>query len=121
MDFGFSISKTRQIDFDRCDLSLDYKIDSPEASFRTCLDCGTCTSTCSAGSFSDFNIRRTHALFRRGQYEGLARELDKCMLCGKCTLVCPRSINLRRLIIKMRTVLAEPETSSDMQDYLNEL
>jgi heterodisulfide reductase subunit C len=27
------------------------------------------------------------------------------MLCGKCTLVCPRGVNLRALIINMRRVL----------------
>lgn len=46
-------------------------------------------------------------MFRRGNTEGLAEELRKCMLCGKCVLVCPRGVNLRQLIINMRKMLEE--------------
>ena len=36
---------------------------------------------------------------------GLAAELDKCMLCGKCSLVCPRGVNTRAVIMNMRILL----------------
>ncbi|MBO4382071.1 MAG: 4Fe-4S binding protein, partial [Bacteroidales bacterium] len=39
-------------------------------------------------------------------YDRLEEELQKCMLCGKCTLVCPRGVNLRSLIINMRQILS---------------
>jgi heterodisulfide reductase subunit C len=29
----------------------------------------------------------------------------KCMLCGKCQLVCPRGVNLRNLILSIHTAL----------------
>ena len=56
-------------------------------------------------SLTDFDIRKVHNTFRRGQYDRLSEELRKCMLCGKCTLVCPRGVNLRSLIINMRQLL----------------
>lgn len=120
-DFGFSISKPRSIDLDTCDLSMNAAVESSGASFRSCIGCGGCTASCSAGQFTDFNIRRTHTLFRRGQYDGLEKALNNCMLCGKCFLVCPRSINLRRLIIQMRQSISSKDPYDDLQDYLNEL
>lgn len=80
-------------------------------SYRYCIGCGGCTATCSAGQFTDFNIRKTHFLFSRRQYDKLSTELlpeadlNKCMLCGKCSLVCPRGVNTRGLIVEMRMLL----------------
>ena len=34
-----------------------------------------------------------------------ADALDACMLCGKCTLVCPRGVNTRAMIMEMRKEL----------------
>lgn len=101
MDFGFTISKTRTIDLNAADLTKVARLEE----VRRCMDCGGCTATCTAGQFIDFNIHRTHLMFRRGQYAGLDKALEACMLCGKCTLVCPRGVNLRRMIINMRTLL----------------
>ena len=36
----------------------------------------------------------------------MEKMLGSCMLCGKCTLVCPRGVNLRSLIINMRQILS---------------
>jgi len=122
MEFGFSISKGRGIDLDRSDLSKAAAIDEDMAGLRRCMDCGTCTASCSAAGFTSFNIRKVHTLFRRGQYDTLRDELSKCMLCGKCTLVCPRSVNLRGAIIKMRTLLSSlPEKDEELDNYLHEL
>ncbi len=75
-------------------------------SYKRCIGCGGCTASCSARQFTDFNIRKTHYYFRRGQYDKLEQELRKCMLCGKCILVCPRGVNLRSLIINMRQIIS---------------
>jgi len=107
MDFGYQISKTGTINLDHiCDKEIK-AMDELVPSFKRCVFCGACTSTCSAGSFTPFNIRKTHSMFRRGQYKDLETALDKCMLCGKCTLVCPRGINLRAMVIKMRQLLSK--------------
>ena len=105
VNFGYHISKTGTINLDKTDNRNVQQIEERVPSFKGCISCGACTSTCSAGSFTAFNIRKTHSLFRRGQYKELAVALEKCMLCGKCTLVCPRGVNLRAMIIKMRQLL----------------
>jgi heterodisulfide reductase subunit C len=50
----------------------------------------------------DFNVRKINLFLRRCDIESLAREIDKCMLCGKCTLVCPRDINIRNVVMLIK-------------------
>ena len=110
--FGYKISTPRSIDLDNTDRSKYQRMLAVVPSYRYCIGCGGCTATCSAGQFTDFNIRKTHFLFSRGQYDKLTLDassdtsLDKCMLCGKCILVCPRGVNTRGLILQMRQLLA---------------
>ena len=101
--FGFNISRTRSIDLDD-DKTILKELETVVASFKRCIICGNCTATCSAGKFTDFNIRKIHSSFRRGLYSNLSQELKSCMLCGKCTLVCPRGVNLRSLVINLRKI-----------------
>jgi heterodisulfide reductase subunit C len=103
--FGYTISKDRQIDFDANDRKVTGFINAVEPSIRLCISCGSCTGTCSTGHFTDFNIRRVHTLIQRGEIQQLKKEIMKCMLCGKCQLVCPRSVNLRNLILSIHTAL----------------
>lgn len=105
-NFGFTISEGRQINADEADNSKVNRLLEIVPSFKWCIGCGGCTATCSAAGFTDYNIRRIHTAFLRGQYEGLDEKLQKCMLCGKCLLVCPRGVNTRNLIINMRRILA---------------
>lgn len=104
-DFGFSIKKTRSESIDASSRLKYEELARKVPSFRRCFQCGCCSATCSARQFSDFNIRRVHTMFRRGDVDGLSGQLRKCMLCGKCTLVCPRGVNIRQLVISMRTIL----------------
>lgn len=105
VDFGFNIKKARSFNLTTSDLSKANELLERVPSYRLCISCGGCTATCSARQFTDFDIRKVHNSFRRGLYSGLDKELHKCMLCGKCTLVCPRGVNLRSLIINMRQIL----------------
>ena len=100
--FGFQILQARTVDFDQFDGRLLNDVLEKEPSFRTCLSCGGCTATCNAGTLIDFNVRKMNLLIRRGEITGLSREIDKCMLCGKCQLVCPRGINIRNVIMLLK-------------------
>ena len=106
-DFGFSISKPQSIDTNDMDVGRLQALEAKVPSFKRCINCGACTATCSACQFGSFNIRRIHNLYRWDQRKGLEKELQQCMLCGKCTLVCPRGVNLRYLIIRLRKALAD--------------
>lgn len=104
-NFGFTISQPRSIDMDALHRDKADEVLERVPSYKLCISCGGCTAACTAGEFSPFNIRRCHTALSRGKYDNLAKELQSCMLCGKCTLVCPRGVNLRALIINMRRVL----------------
>jgi heterodisulfide reductase subunit C len=103
--FGYTINSGNQIDFDLNDRKVYSYILSSEPSINTCISCGTCTATCSAGQFTDNNIRRIHTLLVRGETAILKKEIEKCMFCGKCQLACPRGVNLRNLIQSIHTAI----------------
>jgi heterodisulfide reductase subunit C len=107
IDFGYTLQKDRQIDFDANDMAVVNKVIELEPSFRICIACGTCAATCSAGQFTSLSLRRIIIDLKRGVYSGIADELMKCMLCGKCQLACPRGVNTRRLLLAIRKSLNE--------------
>ena len=104
--FGFSISQPRAVNLDTNDLVPAEKIlhDMPE--LQTCIACGSCTATCTAGNLTSFNFRKVHTLVRRGEYREAYEQMDKCMLCGKCRLVCPRGITTREIVLTIKKYLA---------------
>ena len=106
VNFGFSINQGRTINLDMNDASIK-QLEAAVGSFRRCIRCGACTATCSAAQFTDFNIRKIQTTFRSGIYTQLAETIKPCMLCGKCTLVCPRGVNIRSLVINIRKILKE--------------
>ncbi len=100
--FGFSILKGRRIDYDANDKSIAEYISAREPSFRTCIECGCCSATCTTGNFTPFSLRELQILLKRGENEIVKEKIDKCMLCGKCILVCPRGVNTRNVIALAR-------------------
>ena len=105
MDFGFKIQNDRQIDFDKADRRIIAHIAKTEPSINVCIICGTCTATCSAGVFTDFNIRKITTMIRIGEVQNLKEEIKKCMLCGKCQMACPRGVNTRNIILKINEAI----------------
>lgn len=98
MDFGFKLSKGRQIDYDSNDRSIAEFIYLKEPTFRLCIECGGCSATCTTGQFTKFSLREMNILLKRGENEHVRKNIKKCMLCGKCSLVCPRGVNTRNVI-----------------------
>jgi heterodisulfide reductase subunit C len=104
-DFGYTVGKDRQVDYDTHERRvLDY-LKEWEPSVNQCIACGSCTATCSAGRMTDFNIRAVHTYLRRGMVHNLRNEIKKCMFCGKCQLVCPRGVNMRNLILQLHNAI----------------
>lgn len=98
MDFGYKISKPRSINLDTNDMTLANKVLAVFPELETCIACGNCAATCTAGNLVEYSFRKTHTLVRRGEIKDVREMLDKCMLCGKCRLICPRGINTRGVI-----------------------
>ncbi|MCX6281575.1 MAG: 4Fe-4S dicluster domain-containing protein [Bacteroidetes bacterium] len=107
IDFGYTLTRDRQLDYDRGDFRFLRIVRAMEPSLDVCIGCGSCTATCSAGHFTGFNIRKLHTLIQRGDNETIKAELKKCMFCGKCQLVCPRGVNLRNLILAMNRAIEQ--------------
>ena len=97
----FSISEARVIDYDKNDKSLVTAMTTEVPSSKLCIGCGGCSATCTAGNLTEFNIRKLQMLVKRGETKEVGEHLQKCMLCGKCLLVCPRGVDTRRMILSM--------------------
>lgn len=96
-DFGFKLSKSSTLDLDRIDTHVYDSLCRTNPDARTCMSCGSCSATCTAGPFSGMSVRKVLLGLQRGQ--DVKPMLSNCMLCGKCTMVCPRGINTRNLIL----------------------
>lgn len=104
-NFGYTLSEDRQIDYDKNDKKVLAYVKTHEPSFNICISCGTCTATCSAAQFTNFNIRHLYTLLKRGEVTNIKKEIAKCMLCGKCLLACPHGVNTRNVIIKINQAI----------------
>ncbi|MEG1499002.1 MAG: 4Fe-4S dicluster domain-containing protein [Bacteroidales bacterium] len=98
-NFGYSLNKSSVIDLEKADTNLAKEIAQEEPSFLYCIYCGTCTGTCTAGNFTDFNLRKIQLLVKRGQIEEIKNLLPNCMLCGKCQMACPKGVNTRHVLL----------------------
>jgi len=100
--FGFTTSKGRQIDYDSNNRKIAEYIIKNEPSFSLCIECGGCAAACTTGNFTKFSLRELNILIKRGENEAAAERIMKCMLCGKCILVCPRGVNTRNVVMLAR-------------------
>jgi len=107
--FGFALSKGRVIDYEANDRSIAEYILEREPSFSVCIECGGCSATCTTGNFTGFSLRELHILLKRGENEQVRKKIKKCMLCGKCSLVCPRGVNTRNVVFLARQAFKKKE------------
>ena len=107
VDWGYSISRPRAVNLDKNDMMISEELLREIPDFQTCIACGSCTATCTAGALTSFNFRKVHTLVRRGEYAGAFDEMNKCMLCGKCRLSCPRGINTRGIVMYIKRKLGD--------------
>ncbi|MDR0659543.1 MAG: 4Fe-4S dicluster domain-containing protein [Prevotellaceae bacterium] len=108
-DFGYTINKQRVIDLDKNDGQTVRRVRQLEPSINICIGCGTCTATCSANIFTEFNLRQLMLLVTRGETANLRKDIEKCMLCGKCMLACPRGVNTRNVLLAISRIFTENE------------
>lgn len=104
-DFGYKISKDRQINFDDNSQSLFEEVAAREPSIYRCISCGTCAATCSAAQFTSFSLRKMILLLKRGEDKEVIESISKCMLCGKCQLACPMGVNTRNLVLGIQNAV----------------
>lgn len=110
-NFGYSVTRDRQIDYDVNNHDICKIVAKAEPTLNLCISCGSCAATCTAGQFTDFSLRQVILLLRRGETKDLEKEVSKCMLCGKCQLVCPRNVSTRNLVIQISKALHDNKMS----------
>ena len=101
MDFGFKLSPSSAVNLDTVDTRRYDRLVQLEPDALTCIGCGSCSATCTAAPWSGMSVRKVLLSLQRGRDEEVDRMLSACMLCGKCTMVCPRGINTRQLILTL--------------------
>ena len=103
--WGYSISEARVVNYDKNDKAFASWLAQKAPSSKLCIGCGGCTAACTAGNMTEFNIRKLQMLVKRGENDEARKNLHKCMLCGKCLLVCPRGVDTRKMILAMNEYL----------------
>ncbi|MFA5713526.1 MAG: 4Fe-4S dicluster domain-containing protein [Bacteroidales bacterium] len=100
-DFGFEIYVEKRVTIDRSKGNLFEKLSQIEPDILNCIGCGSCSATCSAALFTGCSFREAILLLERDMENEAKMLLSPCMLCGKCTIVCPRGINCRAIIFNL--------------------
>ncbi len=109
MNFGFKISPSSSVNLDTVDLSIYKRLLEIEPDAAVCMNCGSCSGTCTAAPYSGMSVRKVILGLQRGKEAEVRKMLSDCMLCGKCTMVCPRGINTRHLILTLCRICDEKE------------
>jgi len=101
IDFGYrkNDSLTLDLDADASRFQQYQQLLKAEPSAARCISCGTCVATCSAGQFTDFNLRKLILLCKRGDMQSLKPVINRCMVCGKCQFACPKGVNTRHIVL----------------------
>lgn len=107
IQFGYNISQPRAVNLDKNDPTSARNVLNAIPELESCIGCGNCTATCTAGNLTSFNFRKVHTLVRRGEYKEAYEQMDKCMLCGKCRLACPRGINTRGVVMAIKREMGD--------------
>jgi heterodisulfide reductase subunit C len=101
MDFGFKLSPSSAVNLDTVDRRRYDRLVQLVPDACTCIGCGSCSATCTSASWTGMSVRKVLLGLQRGRDEEVDQMLSGCMLCGKCTMVCPRGINTRQLILTL--------------------
>lgn len=90
------------------DIAFVGKFDDVEM-FKTCEQCGSCSSACPITGVNNFNIRR---ILRHIELDLIDEIADSplpwsCTTCGRCESICPNGIAVLDIIRPLRTISPE--------------
>lgn len=107
--FGYRLSPSSAIDMDKVNRRLFDQLCSIEPTARYCMACGSCSATCTCSEYTGMSIRKVLLCLQRGKTDDAVRMMSACMLCGKCTMVCPRGVNTRRIVLTLDRIYNKEE------------
>lgn len=113
IDFGYGLTPSATLRIENVDNPRFQALHEREPDVVKCIACGSCAASCSAGCFTEMNLRRVILSLQREREKETLPMLRHCMLCGKCLLVCPRGINTRHLILSIGKVYGLDEKEED--------
>lgn len=113
IDFGYGLTPSATLKIEDVHNPRFAKLYALEPDVVKCIACGSCAASCTAGCFTEMNLRRVILSLQRGQEKETLPMLCHCMLCGKCLLVCPRGINTRHLILSVGKVYGLDEPAKE--------
>ncbi|MDR1739806.1 MAG: 4Fe-4S dicluster domain-containing protein [Bacteroidales bacterium] len=116
--FGYIKLSSAAVDLDKANFGIAQKTVEMEHSFTSCISCGSCTATCSAGNFTEYNLRKIQLMVKRGEIEPLREVVTRCMLCGKCQMICPKDVNTRNVVLQVSRLLKAPVAKERLTDKL---
>jgi heterodisulfide reductase subunit C len=116
--FGYTKLNSGAVDLDKANFDVAQKVTAQEFSFTFCISCGSCAATCSAGNFTEYNLRKIQLMVKRGEVELLREIITRCMLCGKCQMVCPKGVCTRNVVLQVSKLLKEPAAKELLTDKL---
>ena len=105
--FGFALTPSSRIDLDKFNKEKFASLVKLEPDVVKCMACGSCTASCTAGKFTRTSVRSAILALQNGQEKEALDMLKGCLLCGKCSMVCPRAINTRHLLISICKIYQE--------------
>ncbi len=105
--FGYALTPSSRIDLDKFNKKRFEALVNLEPDVLKCMACGSCTASCTAGKFTKTSVRSAILALQNGQEKTALDMLKGCLLCGKCSMVCPRAINTRNLIISICKIYQE--------------
>ncbi|MBQ6286495.1 MAG: 4Fe-4S dicluster domain-containing protein [Bacteroidales bacterium] len=107
VDFGFGLVPSSRINLDLFDKGKYEELAALEPDVRICMACGSCTAVCTAGKFEPTSLREAIEDIKNARADKALQMLEPCQLCGKCSMVCPRGINTRHLILSINKIYSE--------------
>ena len=105
--FGFALTPSSRIDLDKFNKEKFALLVKLEPDVLKCMACGSCTASCTARKFTKTSVRSAILALQNGQEKEALDMVKGCLLCGKCSMVCPRAINTRHLIISICKIYQE--------------
>lgn len=77
---------------------------SGSPSLMSCIQCGTCSSTCPLSLYMDYTPRRIIAMVREGFKHEVLRSLTiwLCASCYACTVQCPKQIRITDVMYALK-------------------
>lgn len=98
--FGFTTMKKMSVNIYSTDKTDWQNIIETSPEFKACLSCGACAAACPINhKGTKLSIRRTIIELNRGI--DISSQITDCQMCNRCSLVCPKGLNTRRIFFEL--------------------